>query len=183
MEAWRSRFSVITDLKSDFCNVLSTVSSPLCAAVPDGGCRACAAHRGGGCRAQHAAAATAIRRRGRGSSASHGQVPVWHAGAGRSRGRLHAKGWSRSGAVRNGSSHASPGPAAVEFATVVRVRAVGRPLPGSYGYDGVLVCRMWMWSSVLPRSASNAGKLAAGGHKTRCMLGASSFTSASSTGR
>ena len=47
----------------------------------------------------------------------------------------------------------------------------------------VLVCQMWMWSSVLPRSASNAGKLAAGGHKTRCMLGASSFTSASSTGR
>ena len=101
----------------------------------------------------------------------------------RSRGRLHAKGWSRSGAVRNGSSHASPGAAAVEFATVVRVRAVGRPLPGSYGHDVVLVCRMWMWSSVLPRSASNAGKLAAGGHETRCMLGASSFTSASSTGR
>ena len=24
MEAWRSRFSVHTDLKSDFCNVLST---------------------------------------------------------------------------------------------------------------------------------------------------------------
>ena len=54
-------------------------------------------------------------------------------------GRLHAKDWSRSGAVRNGSSHASPGAAAVEFATVVRVRAVGRPLPGSYGHDGARV--------------------------------------------